>query len=67
MSVAAMSDEPRKAPYRINMIITVVYISSITVGQRWEALGSDRNLCGVLDSTRSDDSLGDSQLRDKAS
>lgn len=39
MSVAAMSDEPRKAPYRINMIITVVYISSISVGPALGTLG----------------------------
>ena len=44
MSVAAMSDEPRKAPYRINMIITVVYISSITVGP---ALGSLGEVAGI--------------------
>ena len=44
MSVAAMSDEPRKAPYRINMIITVVYISSITVGP---ALGSLGEVTGI--------------------
>lgn len=44
MSVAAMSDEPRKAPYRINMIITVVYISSITVGP---ALGSLGEVSGI--------------------
>ena len=44
MSVASMSDEPRKAPYRINMIITVVYISSITVGP---ALGSVGEVTGI--------------------
>ena len=44
MSVAAMSDDPRKAPYRINMIITVVYISSISVGP---ALGSLGEVTGI--------------------
>jgi len=37
MAVAAMSDDPRKALFTINMIITVGYISSISVGP---ALGS---------------------------
>jgi hypothetical protein len=32
MSVNSMSDDPAKAAPRINMIITVVYISSILVG-----------------------------------
>ena len=44
LSVAAMSDDPEKAPFRINMIITVVYISSITVGP---ALGSVGELAGI--------------------
>lgn len=44
MAVASMSDEPTKAPYRINMIITVVYISSITVGP---ALGSLGEVAGI--------------------
>jgi hypothetical protein len=39
MSVAAMGDEKAMAPSRINMIITVVYISSITVGPALGALG----------------------------
>lgn len=39
MSVAAMGDEKSMAPARINMIITVVYISSITVGPALGALG----------------------------
>lgn len=39
MSVAAMGDEKTMAPARINMIITVVYISSITVGPALGALG----------------------------
>jgi MFS family permease len=44
MAVAAMSDDPRKAPFRINMIITVVYISSISVGP---ALGSLGEVAGI--------------------
>ncbi|MEN9707385.1 MAG: hypothetical protein RIS31_951 [Actinomycetota bacterium] len=32
MAVSSMSDDPKKSPARINMIITVVYISSIAVG-----------------------------------
>jgi fucose permease len=68
MSVAAMSDEPRKAPYRINMIIHrrlyFEHYGGASSGKPW---GSDRNLCGLLDSTRSDDSLGNPQLSDKAS
>ena len=44
MAVAAMSDDPAKAPYRINMIITVVYISSISVGP---ALGSVGEVAGI--------------------
>ena len=44
MAVAAMSDDPRKAPFRINMIITVVYISSISVGA---ALGSVGEVAGI--------------------
>jgi len=44
MAVAAMSDDPRKAPFRINMIITVVYISSISVGP---ALGSVGEVAGI--------------------
>ena len=44
MAVASMSDDAAKAPYRINMIITVVYISSITVGP---ALGSVGEIAGI--------------------
>lgn len=39
MSVAAMGDEPDMAPARINMIITVVYIASMTVGPALGAVG----------------------------
>jgi MFS family permease len=39
MSVASMGDQESMAPARINMIITVVYISSITVGPTLGALG----------------------------
>ena len=39
MSVASMGDQEALAPARINMIITVVYISSITVGPALGALG----------------------------
>jgi fucose permease len=39
MSVASMGDQESMAPARINMIITVVYISSITVGPALGALG----------------------------
>ena len=39
MSVNAMGDEPEMAPARINMIITVVYISSMSVGPALGALG----------------------------
>jgi fucose permease len=44
LSVAAMGDQEDMAPERINMIITVVYISSITVGP---ALGFIGQLVGV--------------------
>lgn len=44
LAVTAMSDDPEKAPFRINMIITVVYISSITVGP---ALGTVGELAGI--------------------
>ena len=44
LAVAAMSDDPEKAPFRINMIITVVYISSITVGP---VLGSVGEVTGI--------------------
>jgi hypothetical protein len=39
LSVSAMGDDPAKAAARINMIITVVYISSISVGPSLGALG----------------------------
>lgn len=39
MSVASMGDQEALAPARINMIITVVYISSITVGPALGSLG----------------------------
>ncbi len=45
MSIAAMGDDERMAPARINMIITVVYISSITVGP---ALGSVGQVYGLF-------------------
>lgn len=45
MSVAAMGDEKAMAPARINMIITVVYISSITVGP---ALGVVGDVAGLF-------------------
>jgi hypothetical protein len=39
MSVASMGDQESMAPARINMIITVVYISSISVGPALGTLG----------------------------
>jgi fucose permease len=39
LSVSAMGDDPAKSAARINMIITVVYISSISVGPSLGALG----------------------------
>lgn len=39
MSVSSMSDDPKKSPARINMIITVVYISSIAVGPVLGSIG----------------------------
>ena len=39
IAVAAMSDDPTMAPQRINMIITVGYISSIAVGPGLGAVG----------------------------
>lgn len=39
LSVAAMGDDPDNAPARINMIISVVYIASITVGPALGGLG----------------------------
>ena len=44
MAVSAMSDDPQRAPFRINMIISVVYISSITVGP---VLGSVGEVTGL--------------------
>jgi fucose permease len=45
LSVAAMGDEKEKAPSRITMIITIVYISSVTVGP---ALGSLGEVAGLF-------------------
>ncbi|MEO0313231.1 MAG: hypothetical protein RL140_461 [Actinomycetota bacterium] len=39
MAVSSMSDDPKKSPARINMIITVVYISSIAVGPVLGSIG----------------------------
>lgn len=39
MSVAAMGDEPAMASARINMIISIVYLSGITIGPALGALG----------------------------
>lgn len=39
MSVMAMGDDPEMAPPRVNMIISVVYIASITVGPALGAVG----------------------------
>lgn len=39
MTVAAMGDDPAMASARINMIITVVYISSVSVGPAMGAVG----------------------------
>ena len=39
MVVASMGDDPDLAAPRVNMIITVVYISSISVGPALGALG----------------------------
>lgn len=44
MSVSAMGDEPDMAPARINMIVTVVYIASMTVGP---ALGTVGQALGI--------------------
>jgi fucose permease len=44
MSVSSMGDDPVLAPGRINMIITVVYISSMTVGP---ALGAVGQVAGI--------------------
>lgn len=44
MSVSAMSDDPEKSAARINMIITVVYISSIAVGPALGAVGQALNI-----------------------
>jgi hypothetical protein len=40
-----MGDDPVRAPKRINMIITVVYITSVTVGP---VLGSLGQLIGIF-------------------
>jgi len=39
MAVSSMGDDPVMAPARINMIVTVVYISSVSVGPALGALG----------------------------
>lgn len=39
MSVAAMGDDPARAAQRINMIVTVVYLSNICVGPALGAVG----------------------------
>jgi fucose permease len=39
LSVAAMGEEPRGAPARINMIISVVYLASMTVGPALGGVG----------------------------
>jgi fucose permease len=44
MAVSTMGDDPTKSSHRINMIITVVYISSISVGP---LLGSVGQLAGI--------------------
>lgn len=44
MSVMAMGDDAKNAPARVNMIISVVYIASVTVGP---ALGSVGQLFGI--------------------
>lgn len=44
LSVAAMGDDPVRAPARINMLVSVVYIASISVGP---ALGSAGQLIGI--------------------
>jgi MFS family permease len=44
MSVMAMGDDAKQAPARVNMIISVVYIASVTVGP---ALGSVGQLFGI--------------------
>lgn len=44
MSVAAMGDDKEMAPARINMIITVVYISSMTVGPALGAVGQSAGI-----------------------
>ncbi len=44
LSIAAMGDDPVRAPARINMLVSVVYIASISVGP---ALGSVGQLIGI--------------------
>jgi MFS family permease len=39
MAVAALGDDPKMASPRVNMIITMVYVSSVTVGPALGALG----------------------------
>jgi fucose permease len=44
LTITAMGDEPRMASARINMIISVVYISSVTVGPALGAVGQSLGL-----------------------
>lgn len=44
MSVASMGDDPVRAAARINMIVTIVYIASITVGPALGAVGQAAGL-----------------------
>jgi hypothetical protein len=39
MAVAALGDDPAMASPRVNMIITMVYLSSVTVGPALGAIG----------------------------
>lgn len=41
MAVAALGDDPKMASPRVNMIITMVYVSSVTVGPALGALGQN--------------------------
>lgn len=44
LTITAMGDEPKMASARINMIISVVYISSVTVGPALGAVGQSLGL-----------------------
>ena len=44
LTVSVMGDDPDRAPARINMIITVVYISSVTVGPALGGVGQSFGL-----------------------